>query len=159
MQIASTTAPVAAPAAPANGTLLFDGQHRIWDDEDPVRGRSYDVRMYRGHQAGSATGYGSLEAAIKAASFLTGETDGLGHTAVAAVANGARYDLFYVNERFRSGGSFAVPAEHANYEYHEDWIAHRAVEPSYEQSTLRALVDGQHVQRFHPGAVAPGVRP
>ena len=148
-----------SPQIPSPGSLLFVGVKRSSDE-----GRVYrdDVRLYRADRAGSATGYSSLGNAIQAAKFITGDPGfegGLGGSAVAAVAEGARYVLYRVRERFDLPvDGFRTPGHRANFERTEEFAA-RAEQPYYEHAALRALIDGAHVQRFLPGAVEPGTRP
>jgi len=157
MQI-SAPAPAPAPT-PAPGNLLFVGVKHTFDQPNESHLRD-QVRLYRSDRAGSATGYSSLTNAINAARFLTSEYE-LGSTAVAAVHEGERYVLYRVRERFEhSTDGFRTPGHRAEFEGDGDGETVVSAErPYFEHAALRALIDGEHVQRFHPGAVAPGVRP
>jgi hypothetical protein len=160
MQISTAPTPaqqMTRPTGPNLGNLLYVGVKRSWDGESDVD-QMDPVRMYRSDRAGSATGYSSLENAIKAASFLTGHND-LGSTAVAAVREGERFVLYRVRERFEHPvDGFRTPGRPAEFESIDD-LGAIVTRPYYEHPSLRALIDGDHVQRFLPGAVEPGVRP
>jgi hypothetical protein len=162
MQISAAPTPaqqMTRPQGPNPGNLLYVGVKRSVDEGEVYR---RDVRLYRSDRAGSATGYSSLENAIRAAKYMTGDPGfegGLGGSAVAAVTEGARYVLYRVRERFAHPvDGFRTPGHRANFERVEEFEA-RAERPYYEHAALRALIDGAHVQRFLPGAVEPGVRP
>jgi hypothetical protein len=161
MQISAPTPAqqLARPTGPKLGNLLYVGVKHAHDQPNDFHERE-EVRLYRSERAGSATGYSSLDNAIKAATFITSEYE-LGSTAVAAVREGERFMLYRVRERFEHPvNGFRTPGTRAEFEGDGDGeIVIRAEQPYYEHASLRALIDGAHVQRFLPGAVEPGVRP
>lgn len=158
---------IAASTPAATGTLAYEGLHRTWvvnQDETAFDTTTAGMRLYAGPVVGSPTGYGSLGDAIRSAQFLTHWSDGPGDNesdAILVFRHDQRYVLREARERVagEDGGYAGVRARPVDFEYLEDWRSHAAVQPSYEHADLRALVDGEHVQRFLPGAVEPGTRP
>lgn len=133
--------------------MLFEGVHRIWDESAPIRGRTFGSRLYQGVRAGESAGYATLTAAIDAAGLITDEYRG-GGGAVAALREGARYVLYSLLEstNIRGPKAWDTP-QRADFEYREDYIVHRAERATFMDTTLRALIDGSHIQRFAPGSI------
>lgn len=137
-----------SPIRIAPGTLLLDGTKRTRSD-DTTAGLSAS-RIYRGVLVGDAAGYDGFAQALAAAQQLSW---GFGDDAnvIAVVKQGASYFLFSAMERTldRSGRFtrdlspvYMEPTDGGEQVIDRVLAAHEG---------LRALVDGDYVQRFRPG--------
>lgn len=144
---------VTTPPMIGAGTLLLDGTKRTWTDGGTSPNGSLSAsRIYRGVQLGSERGYAGLAQALEAAQQLS---YGYGDDAsvIAVVKVGARYLLFSATERTVNVTGRFTPNTAPLYMEPTDGSEQVIDRVRDAHDGLRALVDGDYVQQFRPGAL------
>ena len=139
------------PTRIAPGTLLLDGTKRTWTDGGTPTSLSAS-RIYRGIQLGDANGYAAYAQALAAAQQLSwGQGDD--SNVIAVVKQGASYFLFSAMERtLDHSGRYTRDTSPLYMEPTDgsEQVIDRVLDA---HDGLRALVDGDYVQQFRPGAL------